>query len=113
MWQMLKPREKVDMPVFFFIDPSCLSDRSMDAIDTITLSYTFFRSASCLECERVRSQPCCLMRPYVCLRACMRACVRACVHVPRRVGDADAPAVAGMLVPARPAVSVVAAASHT
>jgi hypothetical protein len=43
---MLKPREKVDMPVFFFIDPDCLTDRALDAVETITLSYTFFRSYS-------------------------------------------------------------------
>jgi cytochrome c oxidase assembly protein Cox11 len=31
------------MPVFFFIDPEILEDKSMDTTDVITLSYTFFK----------------------------------------------------------------------
>eukprot|EP00290_Baffinella_frigidus_P005901 CAMPEP_0180119396 /NCGR_PEP_ID=MMETSP0986-20121125/1966_1 /TAXON_ID=697907 /ORGANISM="non described non described, Strain CCMP2293" /LENGTH=300 /DNA_ID=CAMNT_0022058407 /DNA_START=40 /DNA_END=942 /DNA_ORIENTATION=+ len=42
--QLLKAREKIDMPVFFFIDPSFLTDKAMTGVDTITLSYTFFRA---------------------------------------------------------------------
>lgn len=42
--QMLKPGESIEMPVFFFIDPSFLDDPKMKEIDTITLSYTFFPS---------------------------------------------------------------------
>eukprot|EP00960_Hanusia_phi_P028390 747383-Hanusia_phi.AAC.2 len=42
--QMLKPNEKIDMPVFFFIDPDFLNDKNMSAVDTITLSYTFFKA---------------------------------------------------------------------
>ncbi|EKX46966.1 hypothetical protein GUITHDRAFT_107319 [Guillardia theta CCMP2712] len=42
--QMLKPNEKIDMPVFFFIDPDFLMDKNMNAVDTITLSYTFFKA---------------------------------------------------------------------
>lgn len=40
---MLQPNEKIDMPVFFFIDPDFLDDPAMDLVDTITLSYTFFK----------------------------------------------------------------------
>lgn len=40
--QRLKPHEKIDMPVFFFIDPAFLEDPKMADIDSITLSYTFF-----------------------------------------------------------------------
>ena len=56
---MLHANEKIDMPVFFFIDPAIMDDHKMDFVDTITLSYTFFK-----------------------------------------VGDADAPDIAGLLVPA-------------
>lgn len=41
---MLGPKEKIDMPVFFFIDPSFLDDKAMDGVETITLSYTFWKS---------------------------------------------------------------------
>ena len=41
--QLLKPGEKVSMPVAYFIDPAIDEDRNLDEVETITLSYTFFR----------------------------------------------------------------------
>jgi len=42
--QKLNKGETVDMPVFFFIDPEFANDPTMKNIDTITLSYTFFKA---------------------------------------------------------------------
>ncbi|KAL8797182.1 MAG: hypothetical protein Q9195_000649 [Heterodermia aff. obscurata] len=42
--QRLNAGETVDMPVFFFIDPDFCNDPAMNRIDTITLSYTFFKA---------------------------------------------------------------------
>jgi cytochrome c oxidase assembly protein subunit 11 len=41
--QRLLPREEVDMPVFFVLDPKMLEDPQMDDVDDIVLSYTFFK----------------------------------------------------------------------
>ncbi len=43
--ERLDPHDKVDMPVDFFVDPKLASDPETREVDTITLSYTFFRSA--------------------------------------------------------------------
>lgn len=40
--QTLKPRERVIMPVQFFIDPDILKDKNLDDVQVLTLSYTFF-----------------------------------------------------------------------
>lgn len=47
--QLLGPGERVDMPVTFFVDPSILADANLADVNTITLSYTFFRTAEAPE----------------------------------------------------------------
>ncbi|KAL5418215.1 hypothetical protein PMIN06_008874 [Paraphaeosphaeria minitans] len=42
--QRLSAGETVDMPVFFYIDPEFASDINMKGIETVTLSYTFFKA---------------------------------------------------------------------
>ena len=40
--QHLGPNETAELPVVFFLDPALEQDPSMKAVDTLTLSYTFF-----------------------------------------------------------------------
>lgn len=44
--QLLTPKQVMDMPVVFFIDPAIADDRNMDDVETITLSYSFFKADS-------------------------------------------------------------------
>ena len=41
--QTLKSKETAKMPVVFYIDPAIAEDPTMENIETITLSYTFFK----------------------------------------------------------------------
>ncbi|KAA5801616.1 cytochrome c oxidase assembly protein [Alkalicaulis satelles] len=42
--QTIPAGETMDMPVIFFVDPQMDGERTMDDVQTITLSYTFWRS---------------------------------------------------------------------
>ncbi|KAF4975456.1 hypothetical protein FZEAL_7753 [Fusarium zealandicum] len=42
--QRLNAGETVDMPVFFYLDPDLLNDFNMKGVETVTLSYTFFKA---------------------------------------------------------------------
>jgi cytochrome c oxidase assembly protein Cox11 len=44
--ERLNAHQKVDMPVVFFVDPALADDPETRDVDTITLSYTFFRSVN-------------------------------------------------------------------
>ena len=41
--QTLKPKQKITLPVSFFIDPAIEQDSNMDNVTTVTLSYSFFK----------------------------------------------------------------------
>lgn len=42
--QVLRPGERMDMPVLYYMDPEMADDVNMDNLSELTLSYTFFVS---------------------------------------------------------------------
>ncbi len=49
--EALEPGQSVEMPVVFFVDPAFAKDPDTAALQTITLAYTFFRSANARGCR--------------------------------------------------------------
>jgi cytochrome c oxidase assembly protein subunit 11 len=44
--RVLAPGEEAELPVVFFVDPEIASDPDTREIETLTLSYTYFRSTT-------------------------------------------------------------------
>jgi cytochrome c oxidase assembly protein subunit 11 len=44
--RVLAPGEEAELPVVYFIDPEIVSDPDANEIETVTLSYTYFRSTN-------------------------------------------------------------------
>lgn len=55
--QHLGPRETADMPVVFFLDPALEKDKTMDGVDTVTLSYTFYPAKRSTAAVETRTKP--------------------------------------------------------
>lgn len=54
--QLLRPGERADMPVSFYIDPEMDKDVKMDGVTTITLSYTFYKAQDQSAAQPARDQ---------------------------------------------------------
>ena len=46
--QELEPNEKIEMPLTYYIDPAIDRDKELKNVDTITISYTFFKNKDLL-----------------------------------------------------------------
>jgi cytochrome c oxidase assembly protein subunit 11 len=56
--QTLKPHETLEMPVVFFLDPALEKDETMNGVEEVVLSYTFYRQkGSNVAATRVDSGP--------------------------------------------------------
>jgi len=55
--QTLAAKQETDMAVTFFVDPELMKDKTANEVRTITLSYTFFRSANGPENTTAQDQP--------------------------------------------------------
>ncbi len=53
--QTLAPGAKAELPVAFYVDPEITSDRNLDDVTAITLSYTFYPSDSPSDEEELAS----------------------------------------------------------
>ncbi|HEY4161673.1 MAG TPA: cytochrome c oxidase assembly protein [Dongiaceae bacterium] len=51
--QTLKPGERVEMPVTFYIDPAMAKDHLLDRMSDVTLSYTFFKASDQTPAEKI------------------------------------------------------------
>jgi cytochrome c oxidase assembly protein subunit 11 len=54
--QRLEPGQSQDMPVTFFVNPDILKDRNLDDVNTITLSYTFYRNKEAEAAEKLSAR---------------------------------------------------------
>jgi cytochrome c oxidase assembly protein subunit 11 len=54
--QRLEAGQELDMAVSFFVDPEIMTDRNLDDVKTITLSYTFFRAPGDQQAEVARKE---------------------------------------------------------
>ena len=55
--QTLAPGQSVEMPVSFFVSPKILKDHGVDSVSEMTLSYTFYPSATQSADSRTASTP--------------------------------------------------------
>ncbi len=44
--QVLMPGQRMQMPVYFYVDPALAQDVNLDDVQVITLSYTFFQAVN-------------------------------------------------------------------